>query len=100
MVFTSLTASPFIRRLRAGHPWLLAALWLLVQVAFLVRYHGPHFANDSAPYLEYAQNIAERNYFEPGHYRRYILYPLFESLFFRLGWGRWHREHAIDPKAR
>ena len=77
------------RRLWAVHPWLLVGLWLLVQAAFLVRYHGPHFANDSAPYLEYAQNIAGRGYFEPGHYRRYILYPLFESLFLRLGWGWW-----------
>jgi 4-amino-4-deoxy-L-arabinose transferase-like glycosyltransferase len=80
---------PAARRLWATHPWLLTGLWLLVQAAFLVRYHGPHFANDSAPYLEYAHNIAERGYFEPGHYRRYILYPLFESLFLRLGWGWW-----------
>jgi len=83
---TFLTAA---RRLWSVHPWLLAGLWLLVQAAFLVRYHGPHFANDSAPYLEYAHNIAERGYFEPGHYRRYILYPLFESLFLRLGLGWW-----------
>jgi hypothetical protein len=80
---------PAARRLWAAHPWLLAGLWLLVQAAFLVRYHGPHFANDSAPYLEYAHNIAGRGYFEPGHYQRYILYPLFESLFLRLGWGWW-----------
>ena len=80
---------PVARRLWALHPWLLAGLWLLVQAAFLARYHGPHFANDSAPYLEYAHNIAERGYFEPGHYRRYILYPLFESGFLRLGWGWW-----------
>jgi hypothetical protein len=77
------------RRLWAVHPWVLAGLWLLVQAAFLARYHGPHFANDSAPYLEYAHNIAERGYFELGHYRRYILYPLFESLFLRLGLGWW-----------
>jgi hypothetical protein len=80
---------PAARRLWAAHPWLLAGLWVLLQIAFLVRYHGPHFANDSAPYLDYAHNIAERGYFEPGHYRRYILYPLFESLFLRLGWGWW-----------
>jgi hypothetical protein len=82
-------ASPVVRRLWAGHPWVLAALWVLVQAAFLWRYHGPHFANDSAPYLEYAQNIAERGYFEPGHYRRYLLYPLFQSVFLWLGLGRW-----------
>jgi hypothetical protein len=80
---------PAARRLWAVHPWVLAGLWLLVQAAFLARYHGPHFANDSAPYLEYAHNIAERGYFEPGHYRRYILYPLFESGFLRLGLGWW-----------
>lgn len=82
-------ASTVFRRLWAWHPELLAGLWLLVQAAFLLRYHGPHFANDSAPYLEYAQNIAERGYFEPGHYRRYLLYPLFQSLFLWLGLGRW-----------
>jgi hypothetical protein len=84
-----LRTSSAARRLWAWHPALLAGLWLLVQAALLLRYHGPHFANDSAPYLEYAQNIAERGYFEPGHYRRYLLYPLFESLFLWLGLGHW-----------
>ena len=69
------------------HPWALAALWLLVQAAFLYQYRGPHFANDSARYLAYAQGIAERGYFEPGHNLRYVLYPLFQSLWLRLGLG-------------
>ena len=89
MPLPSLSASPIVRRLWAGHAGLLAGLWVLVQVAFLLRYHGPHLANDSVPYLEYAHTIAERGYFEPGHYRRYILYPLFESLFLWLGLGYW-----------
>ena len=82
-----LAASPFVRRLWAGHPWLLAGLWLLVQAGWLLHYHGPHFASDSARYYEYAQNIAGRGYFEPGHNRRYLLYPLFQSLFLWLKLG-------------
>lgn len=83
----SLLPRPLFLRLWRWHPWLLAGLWVLVQAAFLLRYHGPHFANDSARYYEYAHNIAERGYFEPGHNRRYLLYPLFQSLFLRVGLG-------------
>lgn len=81
--------APWLRRLWRWHPWLLVVLWVLVQAGFLLRYHGPHLANDSERYLEYAQNIAYRGYFETGHNRRYILYPLFQSLFLWLGLGNW-----------
>lgn len=83
-----LFAAPVVRRLWAWHPALLAGLWVLVQAAFWLRYGGPRFAHDSARYLAYAQNIAQAGYFEPGHNRRYLLYPLFQSAFLRLGWGR------------
>ncbi|WP_216679387.1 hypothetical protein [Hymenobacter siberiensis] len=95
-------------RLWRGHGWLLLALWLMVQVAFLLRYHGPHYANDSARYLEYAANLAEHGYYkiEPGtapttianngignfqyeHNQRYILYPWFQSVWLRLHAGWW-----------
>jgi hypothetical protein len=66
---------------------LLAGLWVLVQLLFLRQYHGPHYANDSARYLLYARGIAEQGYFEPGHNLRYVLYPLFQSLWLRLGLG-------------
>lgn len=85
--------APSLRNLaRRGWPWhpaALAALWLLVQAAFLYQYQGPHLANDSDRYLAYAQSIAERGYFEPGHNLRYVLYPLFQSLWLRLGLGGW-----------
>lgn len=81
--------SAFLRRLWALHPQLLAGLWLLVQGWFLLKYRGPHLANDSKRYLLYAQNIAARGYFEPGHNRRYVLYPLFQSLWLKLGLGTW-----------
>ena len=74
-------------RLWPHHRALLAALWVLVQLYFWRKFHGPHFVNDSARYLEYARNIAERYYFEPGHNLRYVLYPLFQSLWLRLGLG-------------
>ena len=80
---------PAIRRLWPYHRALLAGLWVLVQIFWLWKYHGPRFANDSARYLLYAQGIAERGYFEPGHNRRYLLYPLFQSLWLALGLGRW-----------
>lgn len=97
-----------ISGLRRWHPALLLALWLLVQAAFLVRYHGPHYANDSARYLGYAANLAEHGYYkiEPGtapatianngvanfqyeHNQRYILYPWFQSVWLRLHAGWW-----------
>jgi hypothetical protein len=77
------------QRLTPYYPALLAALWVLVQLGYLRKFHGPHFANDSGRYLAYATNIAERFYFEPGHNLRYVLYPLFQSLWLRLGLGWW-----------
>ncbi|MDO7851002.1 hypothetical protein [Hymenobacter convexus] len=77
------------RRLGPHHRALLAALWVLVQLVYLRKFHGPHFANDSGRYLAYATGIAERFYFEPGHNLRYVLYPLFQSLWLRLGLGWW-----------
>ena len=77
---------------RRGWPWhpvLLAGLWGLVQLAFLQKFHGPHPANDSSRYLAYAANIVECGYFEPGHNLRYVLYPLFQSLWLGLGLGWW-----------
>ena len=75
--------------LGAHHRAALAAAWALVQAGFLLRFHGPHIANDSYRYLAYAADIAECGYFEPGHNRRYILYPLFQSAWLWLGAGRW-----------
>ena len=69
------------------HQVLLAGLWVLAQLLFWRKFHGPHFVNDSARYLAYAHGIAERSYFEPGHNLRYVLYPLFQSLWLRLGLG-------------
>ncbi|MGI4759086.1 MAG: hypothetical protein ACRYF0_00160 [Janthinobacterium lividum] len=96
------------RRLWPWHPALLLGLWLLVQAAFLVRYQGPHYANDSARYLGYATNLAEHGYYkiEPGtapttiannglnnfqyeHNQRYILYPWYQSVWLRLHAGWW-----------
>ncbi|WP_210514729.1 hypothetical protein [Hymenobacter terricola] len=79
----------FGQRLWRHHPALLAGLWVLLQLAYLRKFHGPHFANDSARYLLYAAGIAERGYFEPGHNLRYVLYPVFMSLWLRLGLGWW-----------
>jgi hypothetical protein len=75
------------RRWWPHHRALLAGLWVLVQLVYLRKFHGPHYANDSARYLEYAHGIAERAYFAPGHNLRYVLYPLFQSLWLRLGLG-------------
>ena len=77
------------RRVWPYHPALLAGLWVLVQLVFLRKFHGPHPANDSYRYLTYAANIAECGYFEPGHNLRYVLYPVFQSLWLGLGLGWW-----------
>ena len=92
-MFRSLSAIPVLtalaRRVWPWHRWLLLALWLLVQAVVLRKYHGPHYANDSWRYLDYAKNIVERGYFEPGHNLRYLLYPLFMSGWLALGAGWW-----------
>ena len=77
------------RRAWPHHTALLAGLWVLVQLLFLKKFHGPHPANDSYRYLTYAANIAECGYFEPGHNLRYVLYPVFQSLWLALGLGWW-----------
>ena len=96
------------RRLWRWHPALLLGAWLLVQAAYLVRFQGPHYANDSARYLGYAANLAEHGYYkiEPGtapttianngvanfqyeHNQRYILYPWYQSVWLRLHAGWW-----------
>jgi len=96
----------WLRRLWPWHPVLLLGLWLLVQAAFLVKYHGPHYANDSELYLGYATRLAQQGYFpvEKGtatiannglndfqyvHAQRYILYPWFQSVWLRLHAGWW-----------
>ncbi|MBF9236043.1 hypothetical protein I2I05_01425 [Hymenobacter sp. BT683] len=76
-------------RLWPHHRAVLLGLWVLVQLVYLRQFHGPHFANDSARYLEYAANIAERGHFDSGHNLRYVLYPLFQSLWLWLGLGWW-----------
>lgn len=95
-----------LRRLWPWHPALLLGLWLLVQAAFLVKYHGPRYANDSELYLGYATRLAQQGYFpvEKGtatiannglndfqyvHAQRYILYPWFQSVWLRLHAGWW-----------
>ena len=91
------------------HLWLLAGLWLLVQAAFLLKFHGPHAANDSHRYLDYATNLVahhghyqaeapvpattlENNGeadFQYEHNQRYLLYPWFQAFWLGLGLGRW-----------
>lgn len=77
----------FALQIWAHHRVLLAGLWVLVQLLFWRKFGGPHFVNDSARYLDYARGIAGHGYFEPGHNLRYVLYPLFQSVWLRLGLG-------------
>lgn len=100
------SVSAWRRRWWPWHPALLLGLWLLVQAAFLLRFHGPHYANDSELYLDYATRLAQQGYFpvEKGaatiannglndfqyvHSQRYILYPWFQSVWLRLHAGWW-----------
>jgi hypothetical protein len=90
------------------HRVLLVGLWLLVQAAFLVRYHGPHYANDSELYLAYSTNVAKNGYYKfepivvvPGqapvapdtfvleHTQRYVLYTWFQIVWLWLKTGWW-----------
>lgn len=99
-----------LQRLRLHHRALLVGLWLLVQAGFLLKFHGPHLANDSQLYLNYAANVAEHGHykfehqpstqllsaelpnpdtFEYEHTQRYLVYALFESVWLRLKTGLW-----------
>ena len=75
--------------LHRWHGWLLAGLWLLVQVWCWRLYQGPRFSGDSKQYLEYATRLAETGTFQGGHYLRYVGYPLFMSVFLKLRLGWW-----------
>jgi hypothetical protein len=103
-------ALPLLQRLSRHHCLLLAGLWVLMQAGFLLKFQGPHLANDSQLYLSYAANVAKYGHyqfehqsdaqhlsaelpnpytFEYEHTQRYIVYALFESLWLRLGAGLW-----------
>ena len=96
------------QRLWPWHRALLLGLWLAVQAGFLLKFHGPHLANDSQLYLDYATNVATHGHyqfahqiparelspelpnpdtFEYEHTQRYIVYAWFESIWLRLGAG-------------
>ncbi|MBC7922912.1 MAG: hypothetical protein H7Z75_17685 [Ferruginibacter sp.] len=69
-----------------AHRWALVLGWLLIQTLLYQRY-GVKIANDSARYLAYAQDIAQRGYFEPGHNLRYVGYCLFVAAVLETGAG-------------
>ncbi|MET4108418.1 hypothetical protein [Hymenobacter sp. UYP22] len=82
-------ARPYLVWLGRWHGWLLLGLWVLVQVSLLVQHHGPRYVNDSGRYLAYGTRIAREWYFEHDHNLRYVGYPLFISLWLKLGAGWW-----------
>jgi len=80
------------------HRWLLLGLWALTQAAFLLKAHGPRFANDSARYLEYAGMLARYGHYhftDPTdtfvyeHGQRYLAYIWFQAFWLKLGTGWW-----------
>lgn len=82
-------ARPYLTWLGRWHGWLLLGLWVLVQVSLLWQHHGPRYVNDSGRYLAYGTRIARQWYFEHDHNLRYVGYPLFISLWLKLGAGWW-----------
>ncbi|RIY12806.1 hypothetical protein D0T11_03525 [Hymenobacter rubripertinctus] len=75
--------------MRRWHGWLLAGLWVLVQLLVLAQHHGPKYVNDSGRYLAYGTRIAQEWYFEHDHNLRYVGYPLFIAFWLKLGAGWW-----------
>ncbi|MDF7814562.1 hypothetical protein [Hymenobacter sp. YC55] len=73
--------------LRRWHGWLLAGLWLLVQLWCWHSHHGIQLTTDSKQYLKYAEQLAATGTFAEGHYLRYVGYPLFLSVFLKLKLG-------------
>lgn len=82
-------ASRLTAGLRRWHGWLLAGLWLLVQLLVLAQHHGPKYVNDSGRYLAYGTRIAQEWYFEHDHNLRYVGYPLFVAFWLKLRAGWW-----------
>ncbi len=83
---------PLLRRaartLTARPGWLLAAVWLVVQVWSLR--HGPVEVYDSVRYLRHAGLLAEgRGGEAPAHYQRYLGYALYLSGFVGAGVSLW-----------
>mgnify|MGYP005750945939 CR=1 FL=1 len=64
----------------------LALLWAALHMVFLWKY-GVRTTDDSREYLTYATSIAEHFHFENNYYVKYLGYPLFLALMFKLGIG-------------
>ncbi|WP_089333321.1 ArnT family glycosyltransferase [Hymenobacter mucosus] len=75
--------------LQRWHGWLLVGVWVLVQLSLLWQHHGPRYVNDSGRYLAYGTRIAQEWHFEHDHNLRYVGYPLFISLWIKVGADRW-----------
>ncbi|MFD3002223.1 hypothetical protein ACFS7Z_17765 [Pontibacter toksunensis] len=79
------------------HPQLSAASEKRIQVAFIILWtvlhtllffkYGVRTTDDSWEYLKYAQGIADEFYFANNYYMKYLGYPLFLALLFKLGLG-------------
>ncbi|MBC5994802.1 hypothetical protein [Pontibacter cellulosilyticus] len=64
----------------------LAILWLALQSFFIFRY-GVRVMGDSEAYVTYGRNIAEHFYFADNYQLKYVGYPIFLAVIFKLGFG-------------
>lgn len=64
----------------------LAILWTLLHTVLFFKY-GVRTTDDSREYLSYAQSIADSFYFANNYYMKYLGYPLFLALLFKLSIG-------------
>ncbi|MDX5395274.1 MAG: hypothetical protein LPK21_03660, partial [Hymenobacteraceae bacterium] len=63
---------------------LLFFLWLILQSYWFLK-HGVRVMGDTPNYLAYAQNIADRFYFENNYYIKYFGYPLYLAFLMKAG---------------
>ena len=64
----------------------LAILWLVLQ-GYLIWRYGVRFMGDSEAYITYGRNIAEHFYFADNYQLKYVGYPIFLAILFKLGFG-------------
>ncbi len=76
--------TPFLKERNLQYA--LTILWVILQAFFFLRY-GVRYMGDSDAYISYGHNIAEQFYFADNYQLKYVGYPIFLALIFKLGLG-------------
>ncbi|WP_242929515.1 hypothetical protein [Pontibacter vulgaris] len=67
-------------------PLALAILWLVLQTFFIWK-HGVRVMGDTEDYITYARNITDNFYFANNYQLKYVGYPVFLAILYKLGFN-------------